>query len=90
MDSSSAIGTEEKRNETPLLTISCENGAKQITEIIQKISGFDNLSIKSVQMHNPTLEDVFLFYTGKEIREENSNRTEDVKKLIQMRQLRRS
>ncbi|TXT58175.1 MAG: Daunorubicin resistance ABC transporter ATPase subunit (modular protein) [Promethearchaeota archaeon] len=81
---------EKQKNENPLLTISCENGAKQITEIIQKISNSDNLNIKSVQMHNPTLEDVFLFYTGREIREESSNNTEDVKKLIQMRQLRQN
>jgi len=80
---------EEQKMEQPILTVSCENGSEQLPEIIQKTTTFDSIKIKSVEMHNPTLEDVFLFYTGREIREESSNRTENVKKHIQMRQLRR-
>jgi ABC-2 type transport system ATP-binding protein len=80
---------EDKKMAEPILTISCENGSKELPEIIQKTTSFSSIKIKSVEMHNPTLEDVFLFYTGKEIREESSNRTENVKKHIQMRQLRR-
>ncbi len=79
---------EEKIRAQPVLTISCENGAALISEIIQEISTFNNLSVKSVEMHNPTLEDVFLFYTGKDIREETSNRTKNIKGHIIMRQLR--
>lgn len=40
-------------------------------------------------MHQPTLEDVFLHYVGSAIREESSNHTKDIKKMIQMRQLRK-
>lgn len=79
---------EEKMMQNPVLTISCENGGKLISEIIQNINNFDSLNVKSVEMHNPTLEDVFLFYTGKEIREENSNRSKNIKNHITMRQLR--
>ncbi|TXT59773.1 MAG: ABC transporter, ATP-binding protein (modular protein) [Promethearchaeota archaeon] len=71
------------------ISISCEKGGKCLPEIIQIISKFDKLEIKEVHMHNPTLEDVFLFYTGKEIREETSNGTKNIKKFIQMRQLRK-
>jgi hypothetical protein len=56
---------------------------------VQKINEIDSLQIKKIHMHNPTLEDVFLFYTGKEIREETTNRTQEIKKHIQMRQLRK-
>jgi ABC-2 type transport system ATP-binding protein len=79
----------EEQKKEPSLSISCENGGKSISEIVQKINEIDSLQIKKIHMHNPTLEDVFLFYTGKEIREETTNRTQEIKKHIQMRQLRK-
>jgi ABC-2 type transport system ATP-binding protein len=79
---------QEKMMQHPILTISCENGGELISEIIQKITNFDSFKVKSVEMHNPTLEDVFLFYTGKEIREESSNLTKNIKNHITMKQLR--
>jgi len=80
---------EEQHKQEPSLTISCENGGKKISEIIQKINEINTVTIKTIHMHNPTLEDVFLFYTGKQIREESTNRSENIKKHIQMRQLRK-
>jgi len=56
--------------------------------IIQKINDND-LKIKTVNMHQPTLEDVFLHYVGSAIREESSNQTKNFKQFIQMRQLRK-
>lgn len=79
---------EERIKQKPILTISCENGGKLISDIIQRITNFDSLKVKSVEMHNPTLEDVFLFYTGKEIREESSSRSKNIKNHITMKQLR--
>jgi len=79
---------QEKMMQQPILTISCENGGSLISEIIEKITHFDSFKVKSVEMHNPTLEDVFLFYTGKDIREESSNLTKDIKNHITMKQLR--
>jgi len=72
----------------PKLSISCENGGKELPLIIQKINE-SNLKIKNVSMHQPTLEDVFLHYVGSAIREESSDRVKGIKNLIQMRQLRK-
>lgn len=71
------------------ISISCENGGKALPDIIQTINEYNNLTIKEVHMHNPTLEDVFLFFTGKQIREESSDASKNIKKFIQMRQLRK-
>jgi ABC-2 type transport system ATP-binding protein len=72
----------------PKLSISCESGGKQLPLIIQKINE-NNLKIKNINMHQPTLEDVFLHYVGSAIREESSDRVKGIKNLIQMRQLRK-
>ena len=72
----------------PIISISCEDGGKQIIDIIQTINE-NNLKVKSVHLHAPSLEDVFLFYVGKEIRDEGADRTSNIKKFIQMKQLRR-
>jgi len=79
---------EEENNNEPSISISCENGGKQLPLIIHEINESD-LIIKTVNMHQPTLEDVFLHYVGTAIREESSNLSKDVKKMIQMRQLRK-
>jgi len=78
----------EKQMREPGLTISCENGGKLISDIIQKINDLNSIKIKTIHMHNPTLEDVFLFYTGSQIREESSGKMEGIKNHIKMRQLR--
>ncbi|MBY9005627.1 MAG: ATP-binding cassette domain-containing protein [Candidatus Lokiarchaeota archaeon] len=82
---------EYKENEEesgPIISISCENGGKQLPMIMQKINNY-NLIINNINMHHPTLEDVFLHHVGMAIRDESSDRMKDVKKHIQMRQLRR-
>jgi len=79
---------EEEEELEPTISISCDNGGKQLPLIIQKIND-NNLNIKTVNMHQPTLEDVFLHYVGTAIREESSNFSKDIKKMIQMRQLRK-
>ncbi|MFW9987656.1 MAG: ATP-binding cassette domain-containing protein [Candidatus Odinarchaeota archaeon] len=70
------------------ISISCESGGKQLPLIIQKITE-NSLNIKTINMHHPTLEDVFLHYVGSAIREESSNHSKGIKKMIQMRQLRK-
>jgi len=79
---------EEDQDFEPTLSISCESGGKQLPLIIQKIND-NNLKIKAVDMHQPTLEDVFLHYVGSAIREESSDRVKGIKNLIQIRQLRK-
>ncbi|MHA1274272.1 MAG: ATP-binding cassette domain-containing protein [Promethearchaeota archaeon] len=70
------------------LSISCEKGGKILPELIQIINKF-GLKIKAINMHQPKLEDVFLHFVGEEIREESSDRVSGIKRMIQMRQLRR-
>ncbi len=79
---------EEEQDSEPAISISCENGGQQLPMIIQKINDND-VKIKTVNMHQPTLEDVFLHYVGSAIREESSNHTKNIKQFIQMRQLRK-
>jgi len=79
---------EEEQDFEPKMSISCENGGKTLPLIIQKVNE-NNLKIKTVSMHQPTLEDVFLHYVGSAIREESSDRIKGIKNLIQMRQLRK-
>jgi ABC-2 type transport system ATP-binding protein len=76
-------------NETePIISISCESGGKSLPQIIQKIYN-NNLTIKTVNMHQPKLEDVFLHFVGRAIRDESSDRSKNIKQFIQMRQLRK-
>ena len=49
--------------------LTVEEGEKKIPEIIV-LAGKHNVSITSVSLHKPSLEDVFIHYTGKTIREE--------------------
>ncbi|MFW9874802.1 MAG: DUF4162 domain-containing protein, partial [Candidatus Thorarchaeota archaeon] len=79
---------DEEQDSISSISISCENGGHQLPAIIQKI-GENGLKIKTVNMHQPTLEDVFLHYVGTTIREETSNNTKNIKRMIQMRQLRK-
>ena len=72
----------------PKISVSCENGGKCLPSIIQNINQH-NLEIKSVSMHQPKLEDVFLHFVGTAIREESSDRVKGIKSMITMRQLRK-
>jgi ABC-2 type transport system ATP-binding protein len=79
---------EEHYNSEPEISISCEHGGACLSEIIRKVDE-NNLIIKTVNIHEPKLEDVFLHFVGAEIREETSNLTKSIKNRIQMRQLTR-
>lgn len=54
------------------LTFRVKSGEKRIPEIVG-MAGRSGVSITSVSLHKPTLDDVFLHYTGRTIREENSS-----------------
>ena len=54
------------------LTLFASNGTKVIPQIFS-ISSDLNIKINSISLTQPTLDDVFLSYTGHEIRDENSN-----------------
>lgn len=49
--------------------LTVEEGEKRIPELVV-LAGKHNVAIVSVSLHKPSLEDVFIHYTGKTIREE--------------------
>jgi ABC-2 type transport system ATP-binding protein len=51
------------------LILSVKIGEKKIPQIIE-IAQSSNIKIESISIHKPTLDDVFLHYTGRRIREE--------------------
>ena len=68
------------------LTLFASNGTKVIPEIFS-ISSNLNIKITSISLTQPTLDDVFLSYTGHEIRDENStfNRKREHAKMKRIR-----
>jgi ABC-2 type transport system ATP-binding protein len=60
------------------ITISLKNAELHIAEIV-KISDKEKIPITSISMHEPTLEDVFLHFTGKTIYEEEVDTKEHMR-----------
>ena len=54
-------------------------GADQKLSSLMKIAQENEITIDSITIHKPTLEDVFLHFTGKTIREEEASWTEEVR-----------
>ena len=54
------------------MSINLLEAEKHVAEIV-KVADKEKISITSISMHEPTLEDVFLHYTGRTIREEESS-----------------
>ena len=68
-----------------VIDLNCEQGEKKIPllmKIDQKELGFE---IKSISLRKPTLEDVFLHFTGKTIREAEASNNEKNKKRMRRR-----
>lgn len=61
-----------------VLDLSVEKGEEKIPKIM-KIIGGNGLEVRSISLHKPTLEDVFLHFTGKTIREEEGSFTETMR-----------
>ena len=60
------------------VTLCVHNAEKKIPKIID-IATKNGIEVKSVSMHKPTLDDVFLHYTGKTIREEEASGKDSMK-----------
>ncbi len=56
-----------------LITVNLKNAEKRIAEIVH-LSANHGIVIDSISIHKPTLEDVFLNFTGRTIREEEADR----------------
>ncbi|MHC1635038.1 MAG: ATP-binding cassette domain-containing protein [Candidatus Methanospirareceae archaeon] len=64
-----------KKHDNNKLTLMVEHGEKGIPELID-IAHEKGMVVKSVSLHKPSLEDVFLHFTGKTIREEEASQRE--------------
>lgn len=54
------------------VTINLQNAEKHVAEIVN-LSSDNGIDIESISIHKPTLEDVFLYYTGRTMREEEAS-----------------
>ena len=54
------------------VTISLQNAEQHVSTIVTLLNR-DQIAIESISIHKPTLEDVFLSFTGKTIREEEAD-----------------
>ena len=74
-DSLKCLKTREYEDRV-ILTV--KNAGKELPEILEKI-GASGIEITEVEIHKPTLNDVFLHLTGKTIREEEASSLERLK-----------
>lgn len=64
--------------------ISLENAEQHISEIVVLLTK-SQITIESIAIHKPTLEDVFLSFTGKSIREQEADNKENMRRFQKMR-----
>ena len=65
------------------LTINVNDASKTVSEII-KLANENKILIDSANIHKPSLEDVFLYYTGKTIREQEADSKDMMRKRMRM------
>ncbi|MDP4261388.1 MAG: ATP-binding cassette domain-containing protein [Bacteroidota bacterium] len=63
------------------LQLTVENSGKNLQELLRTAGEID-----FVEVHSPDLNDVFLYYTGKEIRESEGDMTEHIRSLTRAKQ----
>lgn len=63
------------------VSINLQNAGQHVAEIVN-LSSENGIAIDNISIHKPTLEDVFLHYTGRTIREEEAN-VKDRMRMIQ-------
>jgi len=67
-----------------LITVNLQNAEKRIAEIVH-LSVNHGIVINSISIHKPTLEDVFLNFTGRKIREEEADHKDRMRIMRRMR-----
>jgi ABC-2 type transport system ATP-binding protein len=65
------------------VTVSLENAEQHISEIVILLAN-DHIPIESIAIHKPTLEDVFLSFTGKTIRDQDADNKENMRRYQKM------
>ena len=68
-----------------LIDLTVEEGEKKIPLLIKIDQKKEGFAIRSIKLREPTLEDVFLHYTGKTIREAETNHTDKNRRRMRMR-----
>jgi len=71
----------ETRDGEVILTL--ENADQRLIQIVTLVNN-EKIPITSISVHKPTLEDVFLSYTGKTMREEDISRTDAMRMHFRM------
>lgn len=66
------------------VTINLQNAEKHIAEIAN-LSTNNGITIHSISIHKPTLEDVFLHFTGRTIREEEASSKDQMRMMHRLR-----
>ena len=75
------VKRQETREDEVILTL--ENAEQHLSEIVTHLNA-EKIAITSISVHKPTLEDVFLAYTGKTIREEEIGRKDAMRMHFRM------
>ncbi|RLI98657.1 MAG: ABC transporter ATP-binding protein [Candidatus Aenigmatarchaeota archaeon] len=66
------------------VSISMANAGSAIPGLLRKAEGL-GINVESVDLHKPTLEDVFIHYTGKTIREHEASSSDMAKRIMRAR-----
>lgn len=67
------------------IDINVEEGEKKIPILLKEFSNNTDIEIKTINLRKPSLEDVFLHFTGKTIREAEVSTAENNKKQMRKR-----
>ena len=65
------------------VTLNVQDAGKRIADIVN-LANKNKIEIKNIAIHKPSLEDVFLYFTGKTIRENEASKIEDLRKIRRM------
>jgi ABC-2 type transport system ATP-binding protein len=69
------------------VSLSVENGERQIPKLME-FAHAHGIKVNSVELHKPSLEDVFLYFTGTTIRQRNGGEEEKARMAMWMRRRR--
>lgn len=69
------------KRENGMINLGVKDGKSRIPEVVMAAYKA-SITIKSISLHEPDLEDVFLNFTGKRIREEEGSAREHMKQLV--------
>lgn len=75
--------TEDVKIHDSTIDIEVNNGEEKIP-IIMRIANKNKIEIRSISLNKPSLENVFLYYTGKTIREEEASRKDSMRLMSKM------